>query len=175
MDPVIKYKRIWCKKCNEFQLHREKLVEGQDHKEHACKTCGTIYSEIYLDEIPKEKVLVQRERYSAWVKTRNQKFYQSFLMGGLGVNSFGLNPLTDSFREDWDELEIIESDAGQRKIDEVEEEEKRKQRELRVIEKQKQRELVKQYSHLNRNDVCSCGSGLKYKKCCLTKIQAIKL
>ena len=22
---------------------------------------------------------------------------------------------------------------------------------------------------LNRNDICSCGSGLKYKKCCINK------
>lgn len=31
----------------------------------------------------------------------------------------------------------------------------------------------KKYDHLNigRNDICPCGSGLKFKKCCINKLK----
>lgn len=31
----------------------------------------------------------------------------------------------------------------------------------------RQRPVVRDYKKINRNDPCPCGSGLKYKKCCL--------
>lgn len=35
--------------------------------------------------------------------------------------------------------------------------------------KKEYEEFTKQYKNISRNDMCPCGSGLKYKKCCLNK------
>ena len=49
----------------------------------------------------------------------------------------------------------------------------------KAIDDQKMREAIAKYKlahtpikreyHINRNDPCPCGSGKKYKKCCLSK------
>jgi len=175
MAPVITYKRIWCKKCNEFELHKESW--DIDKTKYICKECGTLYSDIFLDEIPKEKLLIQRKRYTEWVREKNANAMKSFLHAGLsGFNRY--NQIADLFREDWDQPEIVEGDAGQKRIDDAIAEEKRQERELQRIEREKQKAIAKEYSKLNRNDFCLCGKlddngkPLKYKKCCLTKIQS---
>jgi len=59
------------------------------------------------------------------------------------------------------DLEIIESDGGYKAIEE--------NRNKVLEEARVKREKAVAYKNLGRNDVCLCGSGKKYKKCCLTK------
>ena len=131
---------MWCKTCNDFTLH---------FHDDACKTCKTVYSDVYLSEIPKDKIIEQRQRYKA---SKQRSF--SRMMGAymtMGANVFATDP----------NVTIVESDAGQKSIDE----EKQKERE----EEKKKREELKQeslkYAKVQRNSPCLCGSGKKYKNC----------
>lgn len=38
---------------------------------------------------------------------------------------------------------------------------------LRALYGRKQQQLVRKYDKIGRNDPCPCGSGKKYKKCCM--------
>ena len=65
--------------------------------------------------------------------------------------------------EHWNEPKtvIIESDAGLVKERKIQQENKEKMLEELRIERAK-------YAHLRRNDLCSCGSGKKFKNCHLS-------
>ena len=144
--PTKTYYRIWCKKCNEFTLHNKSLSE----ENYICDSCKTVYTDIMLKDIPKDKLITQRQRYNDQ-KSKDLLNMVNFMSAGFFNNN---------------SVEIIESDAGQKIIDQKINEKYKKLKEEQ-IEKEK---LQKQYSKLGRNELCFCGSGVKFKKCCYNKI-----
>ena len=163
--PTREYKRIWCKTCNEFELHSRKSYKDED-KDLICRECGTIYTDVFLKDIPEEKIIEQRKRY----KESERKSMEKFLSGSY---LFG-NPLTDLFKEPGYDTHITESDAGQRAIDEAKAEERRAKWAERQRIRDEERAEEKKFRGLGRNDICLCGSGKKYKKCCWSKIEQIQ-
>lgn len=168
--PTKTYYRKWCKKCNAFELHSTKWNEGSNST-FQCVVCDTEYSNILLKDIPEDKLIEQRKRYSDAKRLTDEKYLNMFLQGGYG--GLGGNPLEDLFREDI-EPEIRESDAGQKHIDDEKRKEQEAVRAIRREQRAKDLELVAKYTKLGRNDICICGSGKKYKKCCLAKITEIE-
>ncbi len=145
--PTITYIREWCKSCNEFTLHDEK----------SCRDCKTEFTEFYLSEVPREKIIAQRQRYNEY----KRKGFGGLLIRGI-TEKFSSNP----FAEGWPKPEIIESDAGQREIDENRYKLQEEERKQRILLRE---EAEKTYSKLGRNDICpTClkeGLTIKFKKC----------
>jgi len=159
--PTRELRRIWCKTCNEFELHHYRFPNTEDW---FCGACDTKYSPILLKDIPSDKLLEQRKRYKEYKKESIFNYLQGALIPS--------NPFMELFKDET--VHITESDAGQRAIDEREQQKRAAAYEKRRIEREKQMEEAKKYSHLGRNDICICGSGKKYKKCCLDRIRTIK-
>lgn len=155
--PTITYYRIWCKSCKDFKLH------NSHNDNYICKDCSNTYSSVLLSEIPNEKLEEQRKRYS---KRKSEKLF-SFL-----DDVYTSNPLESLFDERFD-TEIIESDAGQKKIDDHKRKEIKGKKEKLIKEREESEKEYEKYKYLNRNDICICGSGKKYKKCCLNRIKNI--
>jgi len=155
--PTRVLQRIWCKSCNDFTLHSK----GFEDKITRCNDCKTEYTEVYLKDIPRDKILEQRERYKAYKANKGivSKYLSMFQSS---------NPFKEKF-----ETEIIESDAGQKSIDEERRKRIDEQYEERKRLKKLQEEEELKYKGVGRNDDCPCGSGKKYKKCCLIRIQNI--
>ena len=161
MAPTIFRYRKYCKTCEDYTLHDEKHFDASGEK--TCRICGTIYSPTPLNEIPEEKIFEQRLRY----KEKQKKDWETMFSYLLTPP----NPLLEMFKE-YDENDFVnikEDDAGQAAIDEEEkrirtekENKRREEHEIKVKEFQK-------FKKLGRNDLCGCGSGKKYKKCCLNK------
>jgi len=162
--PQRTFYRLWCKKCKEYTLHyANKFLDKKDNG-LKCQTCKTIYSDILLKDIPKEKLSAQRERY-----IKSQGSVLDYL------NLFApRNPLEGMFEEPGYDNEIIESDAGQKVIDLKIQNENAKKLVKQREEKETNRIEYDKYKHLGRNDKCICGSGAKYKKCCLKRIENLK-
>ncbi len=156
--PTTYFHRLWCKTCKHWTLHSKAFKAESPYK---CNGCQTIHVRTLLSEIPKDKILEQRERYK-------KNIAESILMGGILMS----NPLDSMFSEDFP-TEIVESDAGQKKIDEKIAEKRKKEYEKKELERQKQREEALKYNNLGRNDICICGTGKKYKKCCQPRINKI--
>lgn len=150
--------RIWCKSCNDWTIHYEKVMDVVK----TCKECGTEYSSITLREIPKEKLEEQRARYKRQKKENFNRMFGGYVFGGFDM----LSKMAGN-------EEIIESDAGQRRIDEDEEKIRKEKAQERERIKEEKREEDEKYKNLGRNDVCICGSGKKYKKCCLEKVREL--
>ena len=161
--PIRELKRIWCKKCQKFELHQQYYPNWDDW---FCQVCETAYTPIELREIPKEEIIKQRQRYKEWKKNEFEEVLG--LMSGLGRR----NTLLDMFSEPGSDVKIRESDAGQKKLDEISKKIRDKKYEEQRQKREEEKAEMKKYKHLGRNDLCICGSGLKYKKCCLTKIQS---
>jgi hypothetical protein len=151
--------RQWCKKCKNWTLHEKKLMK----EELICEECGTVYSDITLGEIPREKIVEQRERYKEKNKRDMDRIFSGYMFGGFDMMSM--------FEEPGRNVEIQESDAGQRRIDEAEKAERERRREERRQILENNRREVAKYKRVGRNDICICGSGKKYKKCCLERIR----
>jgi hypothetical protein len=153
-------KRQWCKTCQDYKTYQPKTLF---EKEWLCDVCETPYTKTDISEIPQEKIEEQRKRWTEKNKRDFGNIYTSMLLG------FGLDAITSM-----SSTEIKEADAGQREIDD----EYRKQLEItrqKQLEIRKEKlELKEKYKNLGRNDICICGSGKKYKKCCLTKISKIR-
>lgn len=148
MPDIINYTyRMWCKSCQDFTIH------NREDKEFSCK-CGTKHTSVKISEIPTEKVEEQRERFRAQRNKRTRK-----LLSTLGMSS-GLN--SDFFKAPSVGNEIIESDAGLEKLEAYEKAKKDKERRDYALE-------LERFKGLGRNEICLCGSGLKYKKCCYSK------
>lgn len=153
--------RIWCKKCEDFTIHQADdevaVYEGSDklEREAYCDTCKELHSPIMLNDIPKDKLREQHIRYREFRKERFRRL--------INIYSKHANVLNDMFSEPKIGMEVIESDAGLEKIEQH-------QRELEQQEKQRRKDEVAKYKNVSRNDLCICGSNLKYKKCCLSKI-----
>ena len=58
---------------------------------------------------------------------------------------------------------VFESDAGLETLE-------KKQRLEKAQLKESLTQYVQMYDRVNRNQICPCGSGLKYKKCCLGNV-----
>ena len=162
MAPRITKHRIWCKTCNEFELHSRKELFGGDKFPLICETCDTQYSEIKLSEIPDGKLVEQRERYNEQKRKEMNGLFGMFMVNGLNM-----------FNEVDYEIKTVESDAGQKSIDEQKRKEIEKRRNELLQKRHDDLELKKDFHKLGRNEKCLCGSGKKYKKCCWTKIQKI--
>lgn len=155
--PTRTFRRIWCKTCNEFRLHNINL--GDD--DYNCCECKTVYTDIKINDIPKDKANAQRERYKESKKKQYRTIFGSYL--NLGLETM--------FSNDWGDR-IIESDCGQKTIDDEYAKKRAEALEILRLERNQQREEAKKYQGLTRNDICICGSGKKYKQCCLTKIRS---
>jgi hypothetical protein len=166
MAPQITYYRTWCKSCNDWKPFKSSFINKESS---VCTVCDIEFTDITLGEIPIEKVIEQRERYTKSIKLKRQKFSRGFLDLGSIFNS-AVYPEMSGFYSH----EVNEYDAGQIAIDEklaiIEGEKKMKIYE----ERNRQREEVSTYRMINRNDNCLCGSNLKYKKCCLSRIESYK-
>lgn len=168
--PTITYKRIWCKTCDNFELHHIGLATTETPKEYTCKECKTVYTDIKLGEIPFDKIQEQRKRYIAKKKNPIEEFLSSAYMRPER------NILHDimSGNDGWgvDKHDIIESDAGQKYLDDIAAEERRVEYEKKRAIREEQRQEAARYSKLGRNDICLCGSEKKYKKCCQIRINS---
>ncbi len=162
MAPRITKHRIWCKTCNEFTLHSRKELLN-DKFPLVCESCQTSYSDIKLSEIPDEKIIEQRNRFKESRRNDINNMFGSYLSLGL----------LQTFSDSGYEAEIIESDAGQRDIDNEKRQKDLERRNILLQKRHDDLELKKKFHNLGRNEKCLCGSGKKYKKCCWTKINKL--
>ena len=117
-----------------------------------CDTCGAKGGEYKISEVAPEAIEEQRERYNQQKRTK--------LVAVLGhVLSGSFSPQTES---------IIESDAGQKSIDE---QKSAKREEAKRTGKELLADYNENYRHLRRNEKCSCGSGKKFKHCHLIEFR----
>jgi hypothetical protein len=125
-----------------------------------CNDCGTEFTTIKLIDIPEDKLIEQRKRYRDSVNPL--KAVSSLL--------FNCNPaiqMAKMFQPPSMDIEIMEEDAGEKQIHE----QNRIVYNKRCEERERLKEETFKYKELNRNDICICGSGKKYKQCCLFKYQ----
>ena len=158
--PSIEYKRVWCKKCQDWELHSHVYPNWKDW---FCKVCSTKHEKVMLSEIPEEKIFEQRERYKKQKSISYNKVFDML----CNPSMYGIGGPFSEERE----VNITEADAGQKYIDAKHNERIKEERRKIREQKEKDREEVKKYKDLGRNDFCVCGSGKKYKKCCLNKIK----
>ena len=168
-------RRTWCTSCQEFETFESHLTsgttvldaEGREIKKlskTSCDTCGNEYVPYHLSEVPEEKIQEQRARYKKMKKEEFIKMLSAY------QDMSRSNILADIMREVSDAsvgYTVREDDAGQEAIDL----EERAQREASRLAEQ---EFKAKYHGAQRNDKCRCDSGLKYKKCCLPKVDAIR-
>ena len=115
--PTRIYQRIWCKKCNEFELHSRK---GDDL---ICESCGTTYTDVYLKDIPEEHLIEQRKRYT---ESQSNRFNDIYMQIFKSPEQRQMEQFAEMFSEPGSDVEVIESDAGQKSIDDTKREEARK-------------------------------------------------
>ena len=159
--PTRQLNRVWCSTCKDWELHTQHYPNWEDW---FCPVCENKWEPSLLSEIPEDKIKEQRERYKEHNRHSLDRIMGGMMLGGL----------MDMWSEPGSDVDIRESDAGQRAIDE----EARKERERKSEERRRVRdaEIVekKRFQNVGRNDQCLCGSGLKYKKCCETKIRSYR-
>lgn len=166
--PTKLFFRKWCIKCQEWTLHHYCFYNPDNNRKpfYKCSDCENVIDETRkrtdLSIIPEEKIQEQRERYKRSKRNDFTKVFDTFLRpSNAFMSSFGSAP-----------VEIKEDDAGQREIDE----EKEKKEYLAYVERKRQREAdmiqYQKFKNLGRNDTCACGTGKKYKKCCMNKYQS---
>lgn len=155
--------RLWCKKCKNYELHYSKSVF--DDKDFYCKSCDTKYTDIKLSEIPKDKILEQRERYNI---EQHRQFNDIMSLKFLNP----MNQFVDMFSEVGSKKVVHEADAGQAAIDEIQRQKRVEEQRIQLLKRKEELAEAKRYAKLNRNDICLCGSGKKYKNCCLHKIES---
>lgn len=172
-------KRKWCITCQEFEIFESRLTDettvldadGKEIKKISkttCDTCGNEYVPYILSEVPEEKIQEQRARYK---KMKREQFitmlnaYQNMgtSMGRSNIFADMMGDASDRFIG----FTVQEDDAGQEEIDAAE----RAEREATRLAEQ---EFKAKYHGAQRNEKCRCDSGLKYKKCCLPKVSAIR-
>ena len=161
--PTIEYKRVWCLKCQDWKLHKQYYPNWDDW---FCEDCETKHESTFLKDIPEEKILEQRERYKESERESMDKILGEFMNPNLHF-------LREMFSEPGSDVRIIEADAGQVAIDKKIKEKEAKKRMERHEKRIQDEAEIKKYKDLRRNDKCICGSSLKYKKCCLTRINEL--
>jgi len=137
-----------------------------------CKICGTPHVKTCLDDIPEDKLIAQRKRYNEKISGQYKHLLSEFT---LNPEARRVKELMEMFGPVADETEIIEADAGQKKLNEIAQ--MKRQKEIEAKEQRKQ-EVINEclpFKNMGRNDVCTCGSGKKYKKCCMDKIEGYLL
>jgi len=162
---------MFCTTCQDFTLHTVVYKDEINHlhylpdlfkeeNDHAsiCE-CGKQYETVLVRDIPKDKLKEQRERYKTFRSKQFEEGLNLFSMMGMGTTSSSFfDPVQDI------KTRIIESDAGLEQEEKVIEDREREQRRLLKLE-------IEKFKNIQRNDICLCGSGQKYKKCCITKHQ----
>jgi len=158
--------RQWCKKCEEFTLHQSVLQTEVDHPKYSlcsfekdfatiCE-CGNQYSTVMAIDIPVEKREEQIARYKKSQSMMIGDHLEHMTILAMGVNEE--DALNDVKK---DPIVIIESDAGYVEAMRI-------QHEKNMAQKHEfNMRYAEIYSKLGRNDKCGCGSGIKYKKCCM--------
>lgn len=169
--PIREYKRLWCKKCNDWELFEQQYPNPS---EWFCKECESVHEKVFLSEIPEEKLIEQRERYKEKQKGSYTKYFEDIMSSPQERNMKELVHMFSPPGSDW-ETEIIESDAGQNTIDAEKRKKRGEERVKKVEEKEKVRQDLFKYKGIQRNDLCACNSGKKYKKCCLEKVDSLLL
>ena len=154
--PTQTYYRTWCKTCQDWTWHRKPFeidVEDSKKSDWRCKACDTEITDTTFAEIPDEKIIEQRQRYKEHKKEKFNRIMNIYAgKGSMKSSGWG------------DGNTYLENDAGQKDIDEAIIQAKEKARE----EKRKQiAEYNEKFKGIGRNDICRCGSGIKYKNCCL--------
>ena len=148
--PTQTYYRQWCVPCQEWTFFHRAF---SPNAEFCCKECNSEIIQHTLADIPEAKIMEQRAR---WKQQRSKQFASVF--GGMiygsvllsaGLESSGGGPIHE-----------VENDAGQKEIDEARVKVRQEAARLKAEKEVK-------FRHVGRNDLCLCGSGLKYKKCCL--------
>lgn len=167
--PTREYKRLWCKTCNDWELFEQQYPNP---KEWFCRKCESVHEKTLLSEIPEEKLIEQRKRYVEWNHRAMGKFMGEFMMSQEERNLREFVHMFSPPGSDW-ETEIIESDAGQHAIDDEEKRKRDEKRQKYLEEKEAAKQHVLKYKGANRNDKCPCGSGKKFKKCCLTELGSL--
>lgn len=164
--------RLFCTSCQDFTLHTLVYKDETDHQDykylkfegedqdHAsrCK-CGKQYETILVRDIPKDKLIEQRERFKAFRSKQLKEGLNIFSMLGMGTTSSSFFNSVEGPK-----TRIIESDAGLEQEEKIIQDRKKEQRRLLKLE-------IEKFKDVQRNDTCLCGSGLKYKKCCIVKHQ----
>lgn len=158
MAPVNNQYRTWCKTCKEWMVHQRK------EDDLLCLECGTKFTEILLSKIPTEQIQEQRIRWKHQQRTDSESLFP-YIMSGYMLGGVG----DDMFNENWNEPKVIESDAGQKVINEKERRQRQILSEERTRKRMEREEYIKKFSGVGRNDICLCGSNKKFKKCCLAK------
>lgn len=163
--PVREYKRLWCKHCQNWELFEQHYPNWEDW---FCKKCENVHEKTPLSEIPEEQLLEQRKRYIEWHSKEINKIFGEIMMS---PEDHALKEFMHMFGKPGEEVIITESDAGQNAIDE----QKRKKRAEEMAkyreEKERMKEYLIKYKGIQRNETCPCGSGKKYKKCCLQDVE----
>lgn len=169
MPNHIKYKfRQYCKTCEDFTIHDRVYIDEQKHDkfnsikfigdntfESICDTCSTQYTHIDPSDIEESKIQLQRNRFKS---KRKSDFEES-----LKYLSNPLNDIMDMFKAPGiTELKIIEDDAGLEDEELLQRKIKKEQNAIILAE-------IERFKNVGRNDKCLCGSGKKYKKCCIDK------
>lgn len=151
-NPNVRYRK-YCVTCCDYTLHTK------NDKTKICTSCDTIYNPETIDfnAIEKTKILRQRQRYTEY---KRQQFRDMFvtcnIFESISANGF--------------QRVIIEDDAGQYAIDEAKKAERAR---LQQLHNQIRIEYHDKFANLNRNDKCGCGSGKKYKQCCIGKYRQL--
>jgi len=149
--------RTWCKRCLELEFHKWIKIDFSDVL--ICDKCGNEDNGYSLNEVPEDKIQQQRLRY----KEMKRKKFEAI----LEVYTNPLKPKFDIFSHIFSEpnigyTDIVECDAGQKRIDDLE---KQKQQKLNEEKQLIINDYKLNYSKLNRNDKCPCNSNKKYKSC----------
>lgn len=154
--------RFWCHTCNEFTLH---------DINNTCTICSAINTEYDITTIPEEKLLIQRKMYSHWMRSRKLNNIKSIL--SVFGNSFAMPYAQDIFSSDPKYSDIIETDAGQKAIDDEQQRIKDEMHAQEIKNRENLKLEYNKYKDLGRNDKCVCGSGKKYKNCHMNKFQQL--
>ncbi len=151
--PTKHYTRTWCNSCKEFTLHHTPFG-----LEFQCKECKDASKTFNLSDIPKDKYIEQIKRWEDSHGNKLGRIYSTFM-----------NPSNNFFNEE-SEVIITEDDLGYKKHKDEFYAKEAEERKIKIEERNRLKEL---YKGLTRNDKCGCDSGLKFKNCCLPKINEI--
>lgn len=146
-----KQHRKWCTNCADWK------VFTKAEEIYTCNDCSKI-SDATLADVPQEKIEEQQNRF----KNQRREDFANMLKAYRFMQE---NP-GQKYEHDFLD-QILEDDAGVLEVEKLE-------REKHEAQVQAIKEDIAKHKHLGRNDKCSCNSGLKYKKCCLKRIESYR-
>lgn len=167
--------RIYCTNCKRYELHFKQFTKDltdsspDAQTQFQCFKCGHITAENADDvKIPYNTVYTQRKRWYIAHNLSKLTYIgnlSKWLHRLLASNLMSDNAIGRGLSEA-DIEEIVESDAGA-----IDLHNQWAQAHNNIIEKYKAK--VVGWHMQERNEPCQCGSGLKFKKCCLNRIQQL--